>query len=554
MKNKKNSKKFIDAMKQGMEPMIEALSQDNLKEEEQLLFCYFSKYYPLESDKRISKVTIENGFLKPVILIETRDLNGMSSIIREPYKRNITKAKKRKEASDQFLFQMTVKLSTYSQKGVELLEQVQARGNSQERSQILEVLTKLQEIAQSVRKYAEGLLSEKEQQVLERLEKDFEAFAIEKGYASMIQIEKYQIPALNDLRKKIEKKEEKNEQGEVSINDIQYVESAIKYLSEQEEETYSKTKYTSFVKLSISDRLKLAYNQYALGLLRDCKLSLVRQTPYSNENLKMYFQENKQRQVRELINVQTKITSKGEVTKEEMLSYLYSLNGYQKEDIGEKVVREAPWVLEDLEYLKEKFPNETLVDKKLASYQRYFHFAIKVQKNRLEAMRDLKAFLGNLFFEQEQEAKSYLEKGTEVKDTFYLEENHFLETCIGYLEDRKDKDKEEEERVSSDILSLKSQFDKLNLALNISQNLKVGMTDSIRKDVYEMSKLIEYYIKGSEIKKEEQDQEITGQVIDRITSQCQALEAWDKPLMQEIKKDIAPVPKEKLLQRGLYVS
>ena len=132
-------------MKQGMEPMIEALSQDNLKEEEQLLFCYFSKYYPLESDKRISKVTIENGFLKPVILIETRDLNGMSSIIREPYKRNITKAKKRKEASDQFLFQMTVKLSTYSQKGVELLEQVQARGNSQERSQILEVLTKLQE-------------------------------------------------------------------------------------------------------------------------------------------------------------------------------------------------------------------------------------------------------------------------------------------------------------------------------------------------------------------------------------------------------------------------
>ena len=43
------------------------------------------------------------------------------------------------------------------------------------------------------------------------------------------------------------------------------------------------------------------------------------------------------------------------------------------------------------------------------------------------------------------------------------------------------------------------------------------MTDSIRKDVYEMSKLIEYYIKGSEIKKEEQDQEITGQVIDRIT-------------------------------------
>ncbi len=135
-----------------------------------------------------------------------------------------------------------------------------------------------------------------------------------------------------------------------------------------------------------------------------------------------------------------------------------------------------------------------------------------------------------------------------------MEENHFLETCIGYLEDRKDKDKEEEERVSSDILSLKSQFDKLNLALNISQNLKVGMTDSIRKDVYEMSKLIEYYIKGSEIKKEEQDQEITGQVIDRITSQCQALEAWDKPLMQEIKKDIAPVPKEKLLQRGLYVS
>ena len=133
-------------------------------------------------------------------------------------------------------------------------------------------------------------------------------------------------------------------------------------------------------------------------------------------------------------------------------------------------------------------------------------------------MRDLKAFLGNLFFEQEQEAKSYLEKGTEVKDTFYWEENHFLETCIGYLEDRKDKDKEEEERVSSDILSLKSQFDKLNLALNISQNLKVGMTDSIRKDVYEMSKLIEYYIKGSEIKKEEQDQEITGQVIDRITS------------------------------------
>ena len=85
-------------MKQGMEPMIEALSQDNLKEEEQLLFCYFSKYYPLESDKRISKVTIENGFLKPVILIETRDLNGMSSIIREPYKRNITKAKKKKRS------------------------------------------------------------------------------------------------------------------------------------------------------------------------------------------------------------------------------------------------------------------------------------------------------------------------------------------------------------------------------------------------------------------------------------------------------------------------
>ena len=56
---------------------------------------------------------------------------------------------------------------------MELLEQVQARGNSQERSPILEVLTKLQEIAQSVRKYAEGLLSEKEQQSARKVRKRF---------------------------------------------------------------------------------------------------------------------------------------------------------------------------------------------------------------------------------------------------------------------------------------------------------------------------------------------------------------------------------------------
>ena len=52
----------------------------------------------------------------------------------------------------------------------------------------------------------------------------------------------------------------------------------------------------------------------------------------------------------------------------------------KKRNIGEKVVREAPWVLEDLEYLKEKFPNETLVDKKLASYQDIFILLLKYRR------------------------------------------------------------------------------------------------------------------------------------------------------------------------------
>ena len=100
---RQQQKEAIDAARDAIMPIVNAMSEDNRREEEQLLFSYYREYYPLEQGERIGDVTIQNVRLGPYIIIEIRDKDGMISTTKEPYKETITKAKKIAKENNEFV-------------------------------------------------------------------------------------------------------------------------------------------------------------------------------------------------------------------------------------------------------------------------------------------------------------------------------------------------------------------------------------------------------------------------------------------------------------------
>ena len=547
---RQQQKEAIDAARDAIMPIVNAMGEDNRREEEQLLFSYYREYYPLEQGKRIGDVTIQNGRLGPYIIIEIRDKDGMISTTKEPYKETITKAKKIAKENNEFVMQIVTKLGTYTEKIIESFETAKNNGEEEKINKLLELMQKLFEVNNSAKKMkgkAFGIENDKEEIIKKLI--DFESSVKEGGYFEIIVQETYQIPTLNTLLHRIE--EEK-----ISIDDLQYLATAVEHFQEQDRKDIKKKRYTTFKNLSLKDKLNVAYNEYVIKMLNECKLSLVNKEGKMGESLNRLQTEMRQKQIRKINAIREKIENKEELTREEMLEYVFSIDGYTKEDIDKKVISETPSILECLAYLKEKFPLENIIDRKISAQKRYYSFAEKVKDNRTEAISDLHQLICNLLREQEENAQNYLETKNNFTSVNHIEEMQFLGVCISYLEETKEKSTspEQEESMIGNVLSSKNKLDKLDKSLEIAEKLDAGITGINDQSVIDMQDFIENYIKGIEMLEDTQDiTSTTSQVLDHIRRESQTIESWCPEAMQEIKENKAIVPKEKLLQKGLTV-
>lgn len=544
----KGEQDFIDGLVDISMFAINLLDSENRQKEEKFLLSYCTEYYPLETGESIVGVTIEDA---KSMIIEIKNQDGVITEKKESYHEISIKAEHQKETDEELIDQVKNRIERYVAKLKETLESKDSSIKTENTIDMIELMKKLTKANQIVEQVDDKLiLSKNDRMAIESIIKDFETVVTKQDYHSIISQEKYQIPTLTELLDKIEMSKE-------SSQDILYLEIALEYMKAISERTKSKQEYSTFRELPIEHKLTLSYCEYTLSKLAKCKLSLVNKEGRMKGQGKKYPTEWKQSQKEKIKEIRKKMENKEKLTRSEMLSYVFSLNGYQKEDIDEKVVRDNPSIVTYLSYLKEQFPSETIIDQKITCQEWYYNFAQKVQENREDAITYLRDFVYHKLTEYEEYARSYMEDPNDFTDINYVAVVQFLNVGITYLEATKQKSaspKQEEDRIAIDILAPKRKIDKLDKALEISKNLEKGIVDMNNQGVMDIRDLIDNYIAGNEMLNDSQDiTETTSRVLGHIRKQCQVLDSWCPEGMQDVKEDKVPIPEELLLQKGLTV-
>ena len=544
---KQEVKSFTNTLIEQLRPAIIAMDKDNRVNEEEFLNAYLSKYYPLKPGQRISSTTIEYGILKPFITIELRDNEGNIKTTNLPYQETLNQAREQKEKSDKKIMEASKKIEVYTKRVIEVFQQAQSTNNITEAMKVIPIIKKLLEIMKDLsNKKGTMVFSEQEQKKYEHQIDEIENLTKEQGYAWILEMDKYQIPTINTLLNKLQ-------EYQYSLDDFRYFEVAINYLKEKDKNASCNEKF-----LSLSKKLTLAYDKYTLRRLNDCKLILLTKNGLLGENIERLKTEQSQQQLRKIMAIKEKLENKEEVTREEMIEYVFSLDGYKKEDIDQKVLRVAPQTIENLELLKAQFPKETLLDESIAMQKRYNSFANKVHENRQEAIADVSKFALGILKDQEENAQVFLKSREEFKMKSHSEEQQFLDVCISYLQETASNNpvikEQEKQMIVREIVYPKEQLKKIDKALEVAENLEMGIAKVTIQDIFSMSILVENYMIASELINDSQNTTgVMNDVLDYIRGECQEIDSWDQAATQQIKQDKLDIPKEKLLQKGLTV-
>lgn len=592
--------------------MMEALNKDGLEALKQDLRFYFSECYDFGPDQRIGEIEIKEGVVTTQIVIELRNnKTGDISYQKVPYEKAIKEMKELHKKRIEFYISALKLENNYKERILARCKEI-PKENKAIGDKIVEETVALIESGSMSQQEVEDLgykkineLNEIGNKALEEIEK-LENLGSSLGELSkeltevypskervIISDQRYQ--KMNQLIEQIKK--EAKESGlldryveylepefrsllstpieELSFPAREYLLVAEEFLAKIMKANEEKMETDTFRTLPIEEKLKLAYYSGANTYLFSSQFSRIIGSSFQGQNTTKFFSERETSKRKELAGIAEKIDAKETITPREMWNYISSFQDYEVSDVEAKILEEAPSIIDQLKRLKEQFPEEKTIDKKLSLYTEYLSIAQEIEKrNSKEARLDyFLSYTRHLLEIQKEQASTFL-KGKNYnpeKDNEYEIKRKAISIFIEYVKEQPENTSQyntqiKEERLeyllkSGDLLnegisicdSLDSRIKAANDQNDHMQSFWLKIMIDRYKDAYQFQKKVEAFPEIYEIDCYVGEEPVFDDIMNCMKQQCETLESWAPTTMQEIREDRLNIPEELLLEKGIKI-
>ena len=592
--------------------MMEALNKDGLEVLKQDLCFFFSECYNFGPDQRISEVEIKEGVVTTQIVIELRNnKTGDISYQKVPYKKAIKEMKELHKKRIEFYISALELENNYKERILARQKEI-PKENKVIGDKIVEETVALIESGSMSQQEVEDLGYKKIKELNEIANKGLEELAKLENLASsldelskelsevypskervIISDQRYQ--KMNQLIEQIKK--EAKESGlldryveylepefrsllstpieELSFPAREYLLVAEKFLAKIMEANEEKMETGTFRTLPIEEKLKLAYYSRANTNLFSSQFSRIIGSSFQGQNTSKFFSERETSKRKELAEIAEKIDAKETITHSEMWNYISSFQDYEVNDVETKILEEAPSIIDQLKQLKEQFPEEKTIDKKLGLYTEYLFLAQKIEKRNSKDKR-LDYFLNytrHLLEIQKEQASTFL-KGKDYnpeKGNEYEIKRKAVSIFIEYAKEQPGNTSQYNTQIKEKCLEyLLKSGDLLNEGISICNSLDSRiktandqndhlqsfwlkiMIDRYR-DAYQFQKKVEDFPEIYEIDCYVGEEPVFNGIMNCMKQQCETIESRAPTTMQEIREDRLNIPEELLLEKGIKI-
>lgn len=593
--------------------MMEALNKDGLEALKQDLRFYFSECYDFGPDQRIGEVEIKEGVVTTQIVIELRNnKTGDISYQKVPYEKAIKEMEELQKKRRKFYISALKLENNYKERILARCKEMKKEYNAKADKIGEETITLINSDSMSSRQELEDLAynalnelnkiknqASEEGKKLENLSFSLDELSKEltEVYPSkervIISDQRYQ--KMNQLIEQIKK--EAKESGlldryveylepefrsllstpieELSFPAREYLLVAEEFLAKIMKANEEKMETDTFRTLPIEEKLKLAYYSGANTYLFSSQFSRIIGSSFQGQNTTKFFSERETSKRKELAGIAEKIDAKETITPREMWNYISSFQDYEVSDVEAKILEEAPSIIDQLKRLKEQFPEEKTIDKKLSLYTEYLSIAQEIEKrNSKEARLDyFLSYTRHLLEIQKEQASTFL-KGKNYnpeKDNEYEIKRKAISIFIEYVKEQPENTPQyntqiKEERLeyllkSGDLLnegisicdSLDSRIKAANDQNDHMQSFWLKIMIDRYKDAYQFQKKVEAFPEIYEIDCYVGEEPVFDDIMNCMKQQCETLESWAPTTMQEIREDRLNIPEELLLEKGIKI-
>ena len=592
--------------------MMEALNKDGLEVLKQDLCFFFSECYNFGPDQRISEVEIKEGVVTTQIVIELRNnKTGDISYQKVPYKKAIKEMKELHKKRIEFYISALELENNYKERILARQKEI-PKENKVIGDKIVEETVALIESGSMSQQEVEDLGYKKIKELNEIANKGLEELAKLENLASsldelskelsevypskervIISDQRYQ--KMNQLIEQIKK--EAKESGlldryveylepefrsllstpieELSFPAREYLLVAEKFLAKIMEANEEKMETGTFRTLPVEEKLKLAYYSGANTNLFSSQFSRIIGSSFQGQNTSKFFSERETSKRKELAEIAEKIDAKETITHSEMWNYISSFQDYEVSDVETKILEEAPSIIDQLKQLKEQFPEEKTIDKKLGLYTEYLFLAQKIEKRNLKDKR-LDYFLNytrHLLEIQKKQASTFL-KGKDYnpeKGNEYEIKRKAVSIFVEYVKEQPENTSQYNTQIKEECLEyLLKSGDLLNEGISICNSLDSRiktandqndhlqsfwlkiMIDRYR-DAYQFQKKVEDFPEIYEIDCYVGEEPVFNGIMNCMKQQCETIESRAPTTMQEIREDRLNIPEELLLEKGIKI-
>lgn len=579
-----------------------ALVKDNREKEEKILFMQFKDRHPVEEGEWIANVTIQSGIFKKTVVVEIKNNNGEVIYKKYPYKKvkkemkqlekkesrqlrettNIAwyydmfakrmlisesesleelkkyqgQAKIIKDDDQEKIFEVPDSLKDDLKKSEEKLNKVGATIISENRVRVvkaelfksknrLDLATALLLEVVKVRNVVEKLsnetrynmFTEKKLAKIKEVTDNLRKYAEENGIKLDVKLEIPTVKELMDLKEK-----------DIFIEI--YKQTALEYLGEELDKTKKQKKDSVFRRLPIGEKLKIAYNDSAL-------LRLLGDSYVLGENQRRIKTQEIQEQKRVAKEICKKIENKEEISQEEMIIYLSSLNGYNKSDLRRSIQFDATSTIENLNRLEISFPDSRLlIEEVKTDYQTYLAIEHAIKEEDISsATTILQEYAKSILKKEESFGLSYLNHSQEPSErtVFFEEKFTLIDTVASYLLDISKEQGEDIEESLAQTLRIKEEIKSIRNLITTSEVLTFQILTKDQANAEEMREIVDNYLNAQELITKDSSNPTYKKLTEYVEEQCKVVESWDEDAIQQIKQDKLNIPKEKLLQNGLKI-
>ena len=592
--------------------MMEALNKDGLEVLKQDLRFFFSECYNFGPDQRISEVEIKEGVVTTQIVIELRNnKTGDISYQKVPYKKAIKEMKELHKKRIEFYISALELENNYKERILARQKEI-PKENKVIGDKIVEETVALIESGSMSQQEVEDLGYKKIKELNEIANKGLEELAKLENLASsldelskelsevypskervIISDQRYQ--KMNQLIEQIKK--EAKESGlldryveylepefrsllstpieELSFPARKYLLVAKKFLAKIMEANEEKMETGTFRTLPVEEKLKLAYYSGANTNLFSSQFSRIIGSSFQGQNTSKFFSERETSKRKELAEIAEKIGAKETITHSEMWNYISSFQDYEVNDVETKILEEAPSIIDQLKQLKEQFPEEKTIDKKLGLYTEYLFLAQKIEKRNSKDKR-LDYFLNytrHLLEIQKERASTFL-KGKDYnpeKGNEYEIKRKAVSIFVEYVKEQPENTSQYNTQIKEECLEyLLKSGDLLNEGISICNSLDSRiktandqndhlqsfwlkiMIDRYR-DAYQFQKKVEDFPEIYEIDCYVGEEPVFDGIMNCMKQQCETIESRAPTTMQEIREDRLNIPEDLLLEKGIKI-